>query len=202
MILQFSSGIIGPEECNLGIKLLIARLQKDYGEAIKILSVNKSKYSDGYRSALISSDVDLSEYNGTILWQCQSPIRKGWKRKNWFIDCSIIKEQDIPEIPSNIEKECIVSTMHSGGHGGQNINKVETGVRIKYKDHVVTCTSERSQLMNKRIAFKRLYALLEFENKNSKDSQTNNLWKEKNDIERGNPVKTFKGLNFKEIKEK
>lgn len=56
--------------------------------------------------------------------------------------------------------DCRVDTFRSGGKGGQNQNKRETGVRIVHEPSgaVGESREERSQLQNKRTAFKRMAA--------------------------------------------
>jgi protein subunit release factor B len=56
------------------------------------------------------------------------------------------------------KKDFEVQTFRSGGKGGQNQNKVESGVRIIHRDSgcVSEAREQRDQLQNKRIAFKRL----------------------------------------------
>jgi protein subunit release factor B len=57
-------------------------------------------------------------------------------------------------------KDLVIETFRSGGPGGQNQNKVETGVRITHPESgaVGESRTERSQWINRQIAFKRLAA--------------------------------------------
>ncbi len=63
-------------------------------------------------------------------------------------------------------KDFIIQTFRSGGKGGQNQNKRDTGVRIIHPESGARseCREERSQLANRRKAFRRLVESKEFKN--------------------------------------
>lgn len=138
---------------------------------------------------------DLSMLEGSVQWICKSPFRPNHKRKNWFVDISVIPEVE------NICKEQDIrfERFHSSGKGGQNVNKVETGVRIIHipTGITVTSTSERSQYANKKDALQKLNMILQQKEQEEKAKQTNSAWREHTQIIRGNPVRVYEGLDFK-----
>lgn len=193
MLIQISSGQ-GPAECELAVKKLFESLKQEY-YTIESFHIHTAKSGNGYASVLFSCDEDLSCLEGTVQWICQSPYRPHHKRKNWFVDVSVISE--IPKICK--DRDILFERFHCGGNGGQNVNKVETGVRLIHVPTGITVTaaSQRSQLQNRRQALNKLNAILAEKEASNHAKWTNDAWKEHTKIIRGNPVRIYKGENFK-----
>lgn len=197
MELQLSSGQ-GPEECELAVGKLLRALMEKYS-GIRILDTTSGKRADCYRSVRISSEVDLSLLEGTVKWICESPYRRGHKRKNWFVDVSICASTQQQEYDESLVR---FETFRSGGKGGQHVNKVETGVRAVYLPTglSVVSTEARSQHMNKKIALNRLCEAIAAQSLEGKASVKAYNRLEHTRIERGNPVRVYEGMDFKQSK--
>ena len=196
MILQISSGM-GPVECRAAVGGIFRALEKEFPD-IEMITGVKGEVEGAYSSIIFTSEQDLSVLEGTMQWVCKSGYRPGHKRKNWFVDVSIIEEPD--EVDEKITEDKIrIEKFHSGGPGGQHVNKTESGVRIIHVPTGITVSStkERSQFMNKQDALKKLSAILKQTNVDSKDKQKNSAWSKHAQIVRGNPVRIYEGENFK-----
>ncbi|MGC8724314.1 MAG: peptide chain release factor 2 [Acidobacteriota bacterium] len=122
-----------------------------------------------------------------------SPFDAAARRHTSFTSVFVSPEvNDEIEIEIN-EKDIRVDIFRAGGHGGQNVNKVSTAVRITHfpSGLVVTCQNERSQLQNRETAWKilksRLYQL-EIERRN-KERQV--LEDSKKEIAWGSQIRSY-----------
>jgi len=141
----------------------------------------------------------IEAWIGTHKWKCDSPVRKFQKRKNWFIKCEKVA---LPEKVELLESDVIYQTFRASGPGGQHRNKVETAVRIIHNKSgiIVTATDGKSQHQNRKKAWEKLNNKIEELNSSSCQKQNFDQWISQLEIERGNPIKTFEGLKFKEKK--
>lgn len=192
MRVQISSGQ-GPAECGLAVGLFYRQLQKE-GRDIRLIQSVRAKGGKGYSSILFETEEDMRELEGSVLWICRSPFRPKHRRKNWFIDVSVLEQ--LPDTQGDMKLR--FETFRSKGKGGQHVNKVETGVRVI---HVptgisVVSTEARSQHMNKKLAMNRLCDILADMELDNRRREKELAWMEHTRLERGNPVRIYEGMQF------
>ena len=203
ILLQLSAGQ-GPVECSQAVGLALKSIEKqcrEKGIKLDIVEAIAMKERDCFKSVLLQlnsaktdSAKQLAEsWQGAMLWACQSQYRPKHKRKNWFFSGQMYEVND-----TQLDKGVTFQTCRSSGAGGQHVNTTDSAVRATHNATGISVRveSERSQHANKRLARALLFQKLEAAKLEQLTQQEKARWQQHWEVERGNPVKTFKGEKF------
>lgn len=211
MKVQISSGR-GPAECELAVGLYLEFFRARHPQATVIDEHGgwSRKLGDrkaaAYKSVTLEVPAGEEVRLGSVKWICPSPLRPGHGRKNWFIEVDRLPENLDKKVdargldPDDPDRRLIkIETFRSPGRGGQNVNKVETGVRAVHLPTGLSCssTTARTQGRNKKLALERLAALILTHNLGLEQQSQAEGRRLHDQLERGNALLVFKGLEFK-----
>ena len=207
MTLQMLTSILitsgnGPAECNLAVAGVLRRMQEEAETLGLDLDVSATRTKHGMKSAVAvihgaGRDDFAKRWCGTIRWRSKSKLRPTHKRANWFVGVFQLPQSAATKIVVQ-PNDVVFESFRAGGPGGQHQNTTDSAVRATHRPTGATAVARemRSQHRNKALAIERLQALMNAQATAESEVQKSDQNQLHNTLERGNPVRCFKGDNF------
>ncbi len=132
-----------------------------------------------------------------------SPFDSNKRRHTSFASVDVMPELPESEPITIDERDLSMDTFRSGGKGGQNVNKVETAVRITHHPSgvIVACQAERSQHKNRELAMRILMGKLMQIEEDKQRSESDRQYGEKGDVAWGSQIRSYVFQPYQMVKD-